>query len=1037
MYEKIKTRRDMKDSFIYENTETTSTRKGFEKHVRLLLSLVFFAVIGVGNVWGATATLSGFANATPAATSGPVTVNKGDYTIDNSSNLYASGSNRTFSIDAGTGNTISSISLTMTGTSNRFTATNITNCTACTRSNSVYTITISPAVQTVSLKNNGGAVTITQLVVTYETSGGGCSAPTSPSISGTTAYDAGDDILLTASATGTSGTTTYTWYKGVEWATASATTPVQAASTSGATFTKASCGVGDAGTYWCNISNGTGCDVQVSQTISVACTPITPSLSYTSTTLTAGGAASSLPTLDGNTGGGSVTYSITNPQPAGCVTVDAATGVVTPIAEGTATITATVESNNSYCAATATAAFTIEGVEGLTLTNTVSPASYGTVSPTSVVGITSGAATSTNANTYTVGGTTVTATPAEATAEYTYAFDSWQNLPATVTENATVTANFTRTAKSYTLAWSSNGGSALTGTYTNGVTAYGSAITAPNAPTLAGYTFGGWYTNNDGTGTASAATMPAANTAYYAKWTQSVTLDANTANGGDTDGSATATLNGTSLTGVTHATAATGYSLNGYYTSASGGTKVLNADGSYAASDITDYVTSGKWVKAGATTLYAQYDEAVAPANCDMNFWFFSDADQTSNGKTNATSFFSNMVSGSSNLSGSIEIDGTTYNVTRRSGDVDPLGGFTIPDYKTGTFYALAVSSGSSARQIILTNTATSDTYPYDVAGGSSAYTRVEIADIPAGTYTINRGGGNTRLGFVAVKVCDDCTPLFPTLSYGSTTLTIGNNSGAPTLTGNTSGGTVSYSSSNTAVATVDPATGVVSAIATGTAWIKATINKTGVYCSAADSVEFTVNCEPQAALSASSITVTEYRSTPLSVTGGSGSGALTYTSNNTGIATVNGSGTVTGVAAGTTSITVTKEAQGIYCASTPINVGVTVEPIVCTDAAATLTAAANTYTLGSTGIQLTYTSGNANAVTYTIRKGGAVTSTQAWVLTADSPPRRQEPTPSPRPKRWTRATRRTSSVPRRQAPQSQPNWRPPLPLLSHRTASR
>lgn len=69
MYEKIKTRRDMKDSFIYENTETTSTRKGFEKHVRLLLSLVFFAVIGVGNVWGATATLSGFANATPAATS--------------------------------------------------------------------------------------------------------------------------------------------------------------------------------------------------------------------------------------------------------------------------------------------------------------------------------------------------------------------------------------------------------------------------------------------------------------------------------------------------------------------------------------------------------------------------------------------------------------------------------------------------------------------------------------------------------------------------------------------------------------------------------------------------------------------------------------------------------------------------------------------------------------------------------------------------------------------------------------------------------
>ena len=97
-----------------------------------------------------------------------------------------------------------------------------------------------------------------------------CSAPTSPSISGTTSYTAGDDISLKASATGTSGSTTYTWYKGADWATASASSPVQATSTSGATFTKNSCVAGDAGTYWCNISNGTGCDVQVSQAITVS-----------------------------------------------------------------------------------------------------------------------------------------------------------------------------------------------------------------------------------------------------------------------------------------------------------------------------------------------------------------------------------------------------------------------------------------------------------------------------------------------------------------------------------------------------------------------------------------------------------------------------------------------------------------------------------------------------------------------------------------------------------------------------------------------
>ena len=118
--------------------------------------------------------------------------------------------------------------------------------------------------------------------VTLTTSGGSCSAPTSPSISGTAAYTVGDNISLTASATGTSGTTTYTWYKGADWATASASSPVQATSTSGATFSKASCVVGDAGTYWCNISNGTGCDVQVSKKITVsapACADATPTIS--------------------------------------------------------------------------------------------------------------------------------------------------------------------------------------------------------------------------------------------------------------------------------------------------------------------------------------------------------------------------------------------------------------------------------------------------------------------------------------------------------------------------------------------------------------------------------------------------------------------------------------------------------------------------------------------------------------------------------------------------------------------------------------
>lgn len=157
-----------------------------------------------------------------------------------------------------------------------------------------------------------------------------------------------------------------------------------------------------------------------------------------------------------------------------------------------------------------------------TLNNTVNTSGYGTVSPESVANIPSGTAvtagTGDNINKFTVGETTVTATPATATAEYTYAFSGWSNLPSTVTANATVTANFTRTAKEYTLAWNSNGGSALSGDYTSGTVAFGTAITAPNNPTRDGYTFNGWKSAQDGSGTAPTGTMPAANTTYYAQW---------------------------------------------------------------------------------------------------------------------------------------------------------------------------------------------------------------------------------------------------------------------------------------------------------------------------------------------------------------------------------------------------------------------------------------------------------------------------------------------------------------------------------------
>ena len=115
-----------------------------------------------------------------------------------------------------------------------------------------------------------------------------CSAPAAPTISGTNTYTAdGDNISLTAScASGTDASTTYTWYKGENWATASAASPVQTAKTAaegGTTFTKKAYD-GDGGTYWCEASNGSGCEAHNSTgyAITVNCpaigTPTTPTI---------------------------------------------------------------------------------------------------------------------------------------------------------------------------------------------------------------------------------------------------------------------------------------------------------------------------------------------------------------------------------------------------------------------------------------------------------------------------------------------------------------------------------------------------------------------------------------------------------------------------------------------------------------------------------------------------------------------------------------------------------------------------------------
>lgn len=100
-------------------------------------------------------------------------------------------------------------------------------------------------------------------------------AITSPEVtaSPSAAYSAGDNIALTASATGAVATTTYTWYKGATWEAAEEAGAIKAAATAAAggnTYGVTDCAAGDAGIYWCVISNGTGCDAKASLEVTVS-----------------------------------------------------------------------------------------------------------------------------------------------------------------------------------------------------------------------------------------------------------------------------------------------------------------------------------------------------------------------------------------------------------------------------------------------------------------------------------------------------------------------------------------------------------------------------------------------------------------------------------------------------------------------------------------------------------------------------------------------------------------------------------------------
>ena len=109
------------------------------------------------------------------------------------------------------------------------------------------------------------------------------------------------------------------------------------------------------------------------------------------------------------------------------------------------------------------------------------------------------------------------------TAEYTYSFKgSWSPEISPVTAEATYTAQFNSTPRSYTLTWNLNGGNVQTAGTTAGSVAYGTSLSAP-VVIKDGYSFTSWSPEVP-------STMPAADAEYTATWDineYTITFDSN------------------------------------------------------------------------------------------------------------------------------------------------------------------------------------------------------------------------------------------------------------------------------------------------------------------------------------------------------------------------------------------------------------------------------------------------------------------------------------------------------------------------------
>ena len=179
----------------------------------------------------------------------------------------------------------------------------------------------------------------------------------------------------------------------------------------------------------------------------------------------------------------------------------------------------------------------------------------------------------------------------------------------TVLQNANHTLYAHWSANEYTIIFEENGGS----TVENITQAFETAVVKPSNPTKTGYTFTGWYSDEDCTQEYTFTTMPLNGITLYAGWeanTYTVTLNTQ---GGTTKDPLTVTYDSTYV-GLTNASGKTGYEFVGWFTEAEGGIQITKN----STVNITENQTLYAHWSAGEYTLTLNHNYGEIPTTQEI-----------------------------------------------------------------------------------------------------------------------------------------------------------------------------------------------------------------------------------------------------------------------------------------------------------------------------------------------------------------------------------------------------------------------------------